>query len=122
MSSKPGGATASLRGRDEQTDDFLQRLSARLRAARARRGMTRSSLARDAGISQRYLAQLETGEANPSVAVLRELSVAMDMPLSELLAENSATGASDQTGSDQLQRITQLLARLPAAELARRWR
>ena len=126
--------TGSLRGRDTATDDFLQRLSDRLRAARARRGMTRNSLARDAGISQRYLAQLEAGDANPSVAVLRELATAMAMPLAELLADERDLGTA-VTGHDTLnsvpnwvqalphsspalQRITQLLARLPAHELA----
>ena len=40
---------------------FLRTLGERVRDARARRGMTRRILARDSGVSERYLAQLETG-------------------------------------------------------------
>ena len=43
---------------------FLDRLGERVREARARRGMTRKILARDSGVSERYLAQLETGRGN----------------------------------------------------------
>jgi len=50
---------------------FLQKLGERVREARARRGMTRRILARDSGVSERYLAQLETGQGNVSVLLLR---------------------------------------------------
>jgi XRE family aerobic/anaerobic benzoate catabolism transcriptional regulator len=49
--------------------------------------MTRRSLAEDADVSERYLAQLESGGANPSVAVLRRIADAMALPLVDLLAE-----------------------------------
>jgi XRE family aerobic/anaerobic benzoate catabolism transcriptional regulator len=67
---------------------FLGRLGLRVRAARARRGMTRRSLAEDAGVSERYLAQLESGAANPSVSVLRRIAEAMALPLVDLVAES----------------------------------
>ena len=40
---------------------FLRALGERVRDARARRGMTRKILAHDSGVSERYLAQLESG-------------------------------------------------------------
>ena len=39
--------------------------------ARARRGMSRKSLSRASGVSERYLAELERGAGNASLLVLR---------------------------------------------------
>ncbi len=47
--------------------DFLQNLGSRVRDARARHGMTRRLLAHDSGISERYLAELESGRGNFSI-------------------------------------------------------
>src|SRR5438552_18945635 len=47
-------------------EDHLRRLGERVREERARRGMTRKTLARDSGLSERYLAQLEAGKGNVS--------------------------------------------------------
>lgn len=77
------GAQTAQSGREQ----LLAGLSRRVRAARARRGMTRRSLAEDAEVSERYLAQLESGTANPSVAVLRRIADAMAVPLVDLVAE-----------------------------------
>jgi XRE family aerobic/anaerobic benzoate catabolism transcriptional regulator len=68
-------------------EPLLGLLGLRVRAARARRGMTRRTLAKDADVSERYLAQLESGGANPSVAVLRRIADAMALPLVDLVAE-----------------------------------
>src|ERR1043165_1188657 len=51
--------------------DYLAVLGERVRAARVRRGMTRKILAHDSGVSERYLAQLEAGQGNISIALLR---------------------------------------------------
>jgi XRE family aerobic/anaerobic benzoate catabolism transcriptional regulator len=50
--------------------------------------MTRRVLAADADVSERYLAQLESGAANPSVAVLRRIADAMALPLVDLVADD----------------------------------
>ncbi len=50
---------------------FLAALGDRVRELRARRGMTRKILAKDSGVSERYLAQLEAGQGNASLAILR---------------------------------------------------
>jgi len=49
--------------------------------------MTRKQLARDSGVSERYLAQIEGGEGNISVLVLRQLAKALSMPVDALLFE-----------------------------------
>ena len=70
-----------------QTTDpgFLKLLGDRVREARARRGMTRKILARDSGVSERYLAQLETGQGNVSILLLRDIARALDIPLEALI-------------------------------------
>ena len=67
--------------------DPLKSLGDRVRQARARRGMTRKQLARDSGVSERYLAQIEGGKGNISVLVLRQLANALNLPVDVLLFE-----------------------------------
>ncbi|HEX9462409.1 MAG TPA: helix-turn-helix transcriptional regulator [Alphaproteobacteria bacterium] len=66
---------------------YLTGLGERVRQVRARRGMTRKILARDSGVSERYLAQLETGAGNISILLLRRIAAAMGLPLSDLIQE-----------------------------------
>jgi len=66
---------------------YLRRLGERVREARARRGMTRKILAKDSGVSERYLALLESGTGNGSVLLLRQVARALDVPLGRLLVE-----------------------------------
>jgi XRE family aerobic/anaerobic benzoate catabolism transcriptional regulator len=91
---------------------LLPRLGERVRDARARRGMTRRILARDSGVSERYLAQLESGRGNASVLVLSQIAQALNVPVAELLRDEN-----DQ--SVELTLIQQLLKRLPAGKLAK---
>jgi XRE family aerobic/anaerobic benzoate catabolism transcriptional regulator len=91
---------------------FLRRLGERVRETRARRGMTRKILARDSGVSERYLAQLEAGQGNASVLLLRQIAQALNLPLAELIRD-------DNDQSVELTLIQQLLKRLPAAKLAK---
>ena len=50
-----------------------------MRNERAKRGMTRKTLAQQCQTSERYLAQIELGEANPSVLVLDAIARALDL-------------------------------------------
>lgn len=70
---------------DPAIQQYLSDVSARLRGWRARRGMRRKDLATDSGVSERYLAQLENGDANPSLGVLLRLVNALDITPRELL-------------------------------------
>jgi XRE family transcriptional regulator, aerobic/anaerobic benzoate catabolism transcriptional regulator len=69
--------------------DPLQLLGDRVRQARARRGMTRKQLARDSGVSERYLAQIEAGHGNISVLVLRQLANALNVSIDVLVVEGA---------------------------------
>jgi XRE family aerobic/anaerobic benzoate catabolism transcriptional regulator len=66
---------------------FLKAIGERVRKARTRRNLTRKTLARQSGVSERYLAQLEAGQGNVSVLVLREVGAALDLPPDALLRD-----------------------------------
>src|SRR5258707_13488291 len=91
---------------------YLAALGDRLREARARRGMSRKLLARDSEESERYLAQLEAGHGNVSILLLRQIATALNLSLTELLAEDSGD-------SVELTLTTRFLRRLPRHSLPR---
>ena len=105
-------ASAATAGEAHGSDesDYLKLIGDRVRQARARRGMTRRILARDSGVSERYLAQLETGQGNISILLLRHIANALDIPLETLVLQ----GADPPV---DLVHTTEFLRRLPAAEL-----
>ena len=63
---------------------FLEQLGQRVRTMRALRGMSRKVLAKVSGISERYIAQLESGKGNVSIVLLRRVSNAMGAHLEDL--------------------------------------
>ena len=52
---------------EQHRNNTLVELGARVRAWRARRGMTRKALATDSGLSERFLADVESGKGNVSI-------------------------------------------------------
>ncbi|MBV9769643.1 MAG: helix-turn-helix domain-containing protein, partial [Bryobacterales bacterium] len=80
-------AKAGARRRVKPAASPLKILGDRVKQARARRGMTRKQLARDSGVSERYLAQIESGHGNISVLVLRQLGQALNISADRLLSE-----------------------------------
>ncbi len=104
-------AAAVSAGADSSSQsDYLQLLGERVRQMRARRGMTRKILARDSGVSERYLAQLESGQGNISILRLRQIAQALDTPLQALVLDGPEPPVD-------LVHTTEFLRRLPAAEL-----
>ena len=85
--------------------DFLQKVGHRVRELREARTLTRRSLAVQADVSERYLGQLETGEGNISIVLLRRLAVALNVEISEFL----------ETEPDQLEQrsVRRLLRQIP---------
>jgi XRE family aerobic/anaerobic benzoate catabolism transcriptional regulator len=90
---------------------YLRLLGDRIREARARRGMTRKILARDSKVSERYLAQLEAGQGNISIALLRQIAHAMGLPLGDLVREEPDRPV-------ELTLLIQTLSRLHPKDLA----
>jgi XRE family aerobic/anaerobic benzoate catabolism transcriptional regulator len=64
---------------------LLAEIGTRVRTERAKRGVTRKTLAQQCQTSERYLAQIETGEANPSVLVLDSIARALDLDPADLM-------------------------------------
>ena len=77
------------REHDDETVAFLAELGRRVRERRDRRGQSRRALAAEAKVSERYLAQLEAGDGNVSIALLRRLAVALGATLPELLGDDA---------------------------------
>jgi transcriptional regulator with XRE-family HTH domain len=57
---------------------------------RRTRGLTQDMLAREAGVPRSTVANLESGEGNPSLAVLVKVAQALAVPIDELLASPRA--------------------------------
>lgn len=72
---------------DEGKNPFLAALGERVRALRARRGMTRKAVAQAAEVSERHLANLEYGEGNVSILLLLQVAQALQSSLAELLGD-----------------------------------
>ena len=63
-------------GRLPHESEFLRQLGIRVREMRACRGMSRRELARRAGLSERFVAQIEAGKGNVSIVRLLRISLA----------------------------------------------
>jgi XRE family transcriptional regulator, aerobic/anaerobic benzoate catabolism transcriptional regulator len=78
----------------QQESAYLARLGERVRAWRAASATTRKVLAQSSGVSERYLAQLEAGEGNISVLLLRKVARAMGVPVEQLVREEERVPAA----------------------------
>src|SRR6478752_88501 len=107
--SKRGEARRPEAERPEH-DAFVTAIGRLVRLSRAKRGITRRQLAQESGASERYLAQIESGQGNPSVLILRAIAQALDVPIIELLPRANGRPAA-------MTQVLDVLARTPAAEL-----
>jgi XRE family aerobic/anaerobic benzoate catabolism transcriptional regulator len=95
---------------DPANHSYLAIIGSRIRSLRSQRGMTRKMLAAQSGVSERFLADLETGSGNPSVLLLRHLARALEVPVTSLLFEGHEPSA-------ELTHTTELLRQLGPEEL-----
>lgn len=86
----------------------IAEVGTRVRAWRARRGMTRKQLAADSGLSERFLADVEGGKGNVSINSLEAAARALNITLLDLLQDAPRPA---------LARVHGLLARLEDAQL-----
>jgi transcriptional regulator with XRE-family HTH domain len=56
-----------------------------LREARRRAGLTQTALAVLAGLTQQYVARIEAGQINPTLATIAVIARALGMSMSDLL-------------------------------------
>src|SRR6267378_6485983 len=78
----------------QQEHAYLSRLGERVRAWRTEHGMTRKALSLACGVSERYLAQLESGRGNISVLLLRKVARAMGVTVEHLVREEESAARS----------------------------
>lgn len=86
--------TATLAATDsasEEKDPFLTALGERLRDLRSRRGLTRKALAQLADVSERHLANVESGVGNASIQFLRQLTNVLNCTLAEMIGDETAS-------------------------------
>lgn len=115
LSAVPASAPAEpapAPGDGDQREPFLVALGERVRMLRARKGLTRKGLSQGAGVSERHLANLELGVGNASILVLRQVALALDCSLAELLGDET-------TASPEWLLIRDLLAGRAEPELQR---
>ena len=98
------------RGAPTREREFLLLVGTRVRELRNRRGMTRRMVAQEADVSERHLAQLESGEGNISILLLRRIVEVLNVSLAELFAPG---------GEEQAEKLTirRFLQRIPAHRL-----
>ncbi len=93
----PGAATAPAAGAaaDQGGDDeAVRRLGARIRELRTARGLTLVQLAAATDLSHPFISQLERGLAQPSLATLRRMALALETSPIELIAASEAPAAA----------------------------
>ena len=93
---------------DLDTRAMLTELGGRVRAWRARRGVTRKQLAADCGLSERFLADVEGGKGNVSLYSLEAAARALNITLLDLLQDAPRPA---------LARVQNLLGRLEDGQL-----
>jgi len=97
---------------DTQRHPFLATLGERVRTLRARRGLTRRAVAQAAQVSERHLANLESGTGNASILILLQVAQALQCSIFELLGDVT-------TSSPEWLLIRELLSTRNEAELRR---
>jgi len=73
------------------------KIPSRLKELRKRRNLTLQQLAEKAGCTKSYISQLEKGTSSPSVSMLGRLAEALEIPVADLIR--------DESGADQGNRL-----------------
>jgi XRE family aerobic/anaerobic benzoate catabolism transcriptional regulator len=82
-------ARSRVKARPSSDEAFLQELGQRVRQMRGIRGMSRKVFSQVSGLSERYLAQLESGTGNVSIVLLRRVAQAAGAPIEDLICDTS---------------------------------
>lgn len=81
------------------TDELAERLARNIKELRDARGLTQAQIAKLADLPRATWANLESSAANPTLAVLHRVAVALQVPLEELIAAPHAEGKLFPKGS-----------------------
>jgi XRE family aerobic/anaerobic benzoate catabolism transcriptional regulator len=90
---------------------FVAKVGEEVRRARERKGLARRRLSELSGVSQRYLAQLEAGEGNISIALLHRVAVALGVSVGALVGGEPSRVATlyDAAGPATRARVLEIL-------------
>lgn len=120
-----GGAASE---RSDVVDAFIAAVGERVRKARQRKGIARRVLSELSGVSQRYLAQLENGGGNISIALLHKVARALDHRVEWLVGEDDPWGSETArfaelyrfATSEQRQKVMKVLLPAQPEQMRRR--
>lgn len=104
------GETVAVESQDEvdlAVDDLMRRVGERVRKARELKGLPRRIVSEMSGVSPRYLAQLEAGEGNISIGLLKRLALALDHRIEWLVGD-------DDPWTSEVVRVADLFRSAPA--------
>ena len=121
-------ATQATSARSADETAYLGLVGMRVRRIRAQRGMSRRILATASGVSERYLAQLESGRGNASLMVLKAVADAVHVPVDDLVDERADVDVDylllrerlRQASSEELARLKTLCERRDESARPRR--
>lgn len=96
-------------GQTRDYDAYLAQVGQRVRSARARQRVSRRELSERSDVSERYLAQLEGGNGNITILLLKRIADALAMPMS-VLVDDAEKGPLARLVSGYLEAPTNLQA------------
>jgi XRE family aerobic/anaerobic benzoate catabolism transcriptional regulator len=88
---RPTVEETRLAKENDERDPWLTVLGERLRNLRSRRGLPRRTVAQGAAISERHLANMESGIGNASILVLRQIARALECELAEVIGDETTS-------------------------------
>jgi len=100
-------ASDSRNAADVAVDHLIKTVGERVRKAREMKGMPRRVVSELSGVSPRYLAQLEAGEGNISIGLLKRIAIALDHRIEWLVGD-------DDPWTSEALRITDLYRSAPS--------
>src|SRR5687768_6425280 len=95
-------------GPAERGDGSEVRVGLLLRSTRERQGLTLREVARRTALSPSFLSQLERDLVSPSIASLKQIASALDLRVSDLLAEPSTHGMLLRRGERPAWRLSRV--------------
>lgn len=85
---------------------LLFQIGQRVRSLRALRSITRRELSEGTQISERYLGQLENGQANVSLTIVQRIAHFFNIPVEDLLTSSAQTSDTGGKVSDFINHLT----------------
>ena len=125
------GSSDARKTRESINTGFLELVGSRIKKIRKEKKYTRKLLSEQSGVSERYLALLESGKGNVSIALLRQVAQSLDVEPEILVSNSTPINAESRlllgllaglASSDRLRFKDQLLRELRNSPASRSYR